>query len=351
LFSISGLGHAFEKGEEYGDETTIMGFSSSTKDGPRKCFNGQNLWHFGWFNSRAVMVDPFQVPQLLELAPFVDYDKTESYQPVLITVFDMHIVYNRAKGFNAETSEYQDKVTVAKEQDNINSELLAVLDTSNPKLEIPGILGTAKTLIIEICESVLGANGVDYYAVSIGLDESMCAVPTSYPTEQTPEPTPLPTLRPTPTPTRAPAPRPSPQPTTPMPFTTHTSMPTFELPELILGPPIEISLTEAPEVWLEPSTESPRPNWPPESIGSTRPPKINLQGPPIQAIDGSRISKPPDSAAITFAAVMFAILVTSLALLAFRWNQRRLEEQRRNLRILQYNASSQVKKYMQDPVK
>jgi hypothetical protein len=48
----TGLGHAFENGEEYGDETTIMGFSSSSKIGPSKCFNGQNIWHFGWFKVR-----------------------------------------------------------------------------------------------------------------------------------------------------------------------------------------------------------------------------------------------------------------------------------------------------------
>ncbi|CAB9498036.1 expressed unknown protein [Seminavis robusta] len=182
-----GLGHAFENGEEYGDETSIMGFSSSSKTGPSKCFNGQNIWHFGWFKSRSIMVDPFQGHHVVELAPFVDYDKIESYQAVLITVFDMHFVYNRAKGFNFETSEYQNKVTIAKEQNEINSELMAMIDMEHPIFTIENVFGTGKSLYVELCELVAGDAGEDYYVVSIGLDYSMC--PTPKPPKLTPSPT------------------------------------------------------------------------------------------------------------------------------------------------------------------
>ena len=34
------LDHASEGGEEYGDETGMMGYSYADQDSPKKCFNG-----------------------------------------------------------------------------------------------------------------------------------------------------------------------------------------------------------------------------------------------------------------------------------------------------------------------
>merc|ERR1711862_308480 len=119
-----GLGHAYQNGIEYDDETTLMGFSYPETDGPFKCFNGQNMWHLGWFRSRTAIIDTRKISspiatvnsflrgsgntqeqyiqnirisknkaQLVQLATFVDYDKTVDEQNVLIKIDDLFIVY------------------------------------------------------------------------------------------------------------------------------------------------------------------------------------------------------------------------------------------------------------------
>lgn len=340
-----------------GDETTIMGFSSSSKTGPSKCFNGQNIWHFGWFKNRSTMVDPFQGHQILELSPFVDFDKTNGYQVVLITIFDMHIVYNRAKGFNAETSEHQNKVTIVKEENEINSALLAVLDMDQPTFTIQNILGSEQSLYIQLCDSVVGQWEADYYTISIGLDYTMCAdkVTTASPTEQ---PTHFPTLSPTNSPT---TPMPTYLPTTRKP----SSSPTSYLPEIVLVPRETFTSVEVIDedfehlpVPLEENVATQLPQQPEESdspivytssLAPTIQPFQNQSAVGIISVNSALNESPRTYAAILVASFL-TLFVTCCACSGLRWNQRRLDEQKRNLRLLQYNASNQVKLYMQDPV-
>ena len=327
-------------------------------DGPSKCFNGQNIWHFGWFKNRSTMVDPFQGHQILELAPFVDFEKTNGYQVVLITIFDMHIVYNRAKGFNAETSEHQDKVTIVKEENEINSALLAVLDMGNPTFTVPNLLGSGRDLVVELCESVVGEWEADYYTISIGLDSSMCSKRFS-----TSSPTYWPTYHPTYSPTSTPTTwAPTYHPTTDAP----TASPTPFLPEIVLVPPQQpMSMELGGEDFVIPqdvtlSTEvSKKPD------GSDRPMLLQPSSGPVDSpmalhgqtgTDGgaaiSSLEKSNDlktRVAILFASFL-AVFASCCACACLRWKQRRLDEKKRNLRVLQYNASNQVKVYMQDPV-
>jgi len=46
-----GMSHSSENGEEYGDESCIMGGGFS-EDGPLLCFNGAKSWQLGWYASR-----------------------------------------------------------------------------------------------------------------------------------------------------------------------------------------------------------------------------------------------------------------------------------------------------------
>ena len=376
-----GLGHAFEDGEEYGDETTLMGFSSSSRTGPSKCFNGQNLFLLGWFPNRATMVDPFYMgSQLVELAPFVDYRETLDYQSVLVTVFDMHLVYNRAKTFNSGTpSEYADTVTISREEDDINSSLQAVMNLDHPVFQVSNVLGTGRTLIIELCQAFNNnpSGEADFYLLSIGLDESICPqkvqfmLPTSGPTAVTPQPTPVPTLPPTPAPTLVSEPEVPPT-STQMPTETPsrapmTDMPTIK-PTMRTRPPTSSWYGDGPLIDAPDNNNN---NNAPEDmvdekdvwvithdVNETQPPMVG----PFPPEDWGNVAvglnegvvveehSPTISTSIVFVVASLAGMVCVCAMTAVRYTQRKAEEQKRNARILKFNASRQVKIYMQDPV-
>lgn len=380
ITSFAGLGHAFEKGEEYADETSVMGFSSSSREGPRKCFNGQNIWQFGWFNDRRTSVDPFQGTQLIELAPFVDYDHTYSNQVVLVSVFDIHIVYNRAKSFNAETSEYPNTATITQELNQINSELLGVLDMNQPVFKIENFMETGRTLHIQVCETYTSSTSTspDFMLLSIGLDGPMCPntpSPTSKttPAPQTPSPTDA-TWAPTLNPTRAPSPAPTVKLpmivlNTPSPddLSRDTPSPSIGTPEkdvfipendvvMFTDPPKKPNLYDKPQISQEDPTPSPT-----ASQDDIATPSQSMSQDDIDEDNESRnegdfngaknaFNPEGETLAMIFCAASLALFTTCCMLAVFRWNQRRLDEQKRNLRILEYSASSQVKLYMQDPV-
>ena len=48
-----GMSHSSENGEEYGDESCLMGDGHAETGGPFTCYNGAKSWQMGWYNSRS----------------------------------------------------------------------------------------------------------------------------------------------------------------------------------------------------------------------------------------------------------------------------------------------------------
>jgi hypothetical protein len=308
------------------------------------------------------VIDPFEGHHVVELAPFVDFDIAYGFQAVLVTVLDMHIVYNRAKGFNIETSEYQDKVTIAKEENEINSELLATMDMGNPIFTINDFVVAGKTLHIELCETVDKEAGADYVVLSIGLDFGMC------PTRTSVEPSPSPTQNPIPATTSTNGPSLSP---TVVPTSIPTSAPKVFVPPLPQGLSSYYPVGNPDFVIIDSSVESS------EQSGSTPLEEDTLPGPfgeiqvaknkPDKLEEGStipttesfnsgetvraRIRSQPDNVVLAVLMSSIAALSTCCAYAAYMCYQRRSEEQKRNLRILQFDEGSRhVKVYMKNPL-
>jgi hypothetical protein len=212
-----GLLHANENGEEYEDKTGYMGSAPQILHYPEKCYNGQNHWHLGWYEDRALELDfgssDLDSPVLLYIAAFVDYDKTDEGFYVVVKIGDYYLQYNRARSFNKQTSEKGDTLTVVKYVSSIGTDLVVGLNWALPYWE--GSIEGEK-LVVELCETERGDNiSPDFMIVSVGRGESACSlasVPSSVikVPEETPSLTPVPsrfsrTLSPVPSPvTQAP---------------------------------------------------------------------------------------------------------------------------------------------------
>jgi Gametolysin peptidase M11 len=98
---LLGLKHARQDGDEYGDETSVMGRTSNALN---RCFNGYNFWKLKWFNddyaSEIITSSDSKLPVKLSLASFVDVSKLQSEQlqsVVVLKIDDYYLVYNRRK--------------------------------------------------------------------------------------------------------------------------------------------------------------------------------------------------------------------------------------------------------------
>jgi Gametolysin peptidase M11 len=169
-----GLLHSGRGGVEYGDVSGFMGYGANSETWPQKCFNGVKSWQLGWYQDRHLKVDVDDVSRPISLAAFVDYKRTSPDKPVLINIADKYfLMYNRAKGFNAETQAMQDQVTVTESTPSLSSSR-AGLDVGDRFSLVnfrPG-----RTLVIEVCSRLDGGSaGVDAMVVSIALDRSLCS--------------------------------------------------------------------------------------------------------------------------------------------------------------------------------
>ncbi len=171
-----GLLHSNLTNLQYMDFTSYMSAGYQTLYFPLKSFNGANNAQLGWFGDRTSYVDPANGGQMVTLATFVDYDKSNKNNPVLIQVgSDVFLQYNRAKDFNAQAQQDIDQVTIVLQQNNGTS-LLGAVDPSNSiQLTIPNFDGTGRTVVIQACSKGLGdSNSPDWMAVSVGYDRSFC---------------------------------------------------------------------------------------------------------------------------------------------------------------------------------
>jgi hypothetical protein len=175
-----GLGHANEDGSFYTDYTSYMSAGHKQTNWPAKSFNAQNHWHLGWYDDRSISVDPIvAAPQLLKIVAFVDYDKTHEGEYVVAEVgvddTSLYMQYNRAKGFNRDTEEKVDMLTIITAMEG-GTNLVAGLDLDANNYSVADFQGSGQDLLIEVCQVGVG-NGVDqpdYMIVSVGIGASLC---------------------------------------------------------------------------------------------------------------------------------------------------------------------------------
>jgi hypothetical protein len=75
----------------YGDSTGYMAAGYRATNWPRKCFNGEMHWQLGWFlrRQKTLAKNVLAAGRLIKLATFVDYDRTDTDEPVLVRIDDM----------------------------------------------------------------------------------------------------------------------------------------------------------------------------------------------------------------------------------------------------------------------
>jgi hypothetical protein len=138
------------------------------------CYNAENLWNLGWYDDRKTELD-LDNPSLLKIAAFVDYDKTTAgREHVLAKAGNIYFHYNRAKGMNKDTYEYQDHL-VLYQGTPMGSFLFAALHyPDKPSYDRTFPQGAFHA---EICEQVDGdgSSTPDYLVVSIGFGASLCS--------------------------------------------------------------------------------------------------------------------------------------------------------------------------------
>lgn len=202
-----GLLHSNENGEKYADQTGYMASGYKASHWPLKCFNGFNSWVLGWYKDRQVSVDPIASGAvLLKLAAFVDYELATEGEPVVVNILDQfYLQYNRAKGFNEDTGEKRDQVTITEDAGGGSDNRGGLSVGMSWKYE--KFRDTEEELIVAVCDGQQGEDGyADTVLVSIGIGESLCETlsPSASPSRA---PSTVPTARPTIAPSLAPSTR------------------------------------------------------------------------------------------------------------------------------------------------
>ena len=215
-----GLIHSNEDGVAYGDSTDYMAAGHKDTDWPRKCFNGYKNWQLGWYKDRQLNLDStssFEEGQLLKLASFVDFSRTDDDEYVLIVVAnELYLAFNLAMDFNIDTEEKRNQVTVTASGES-GSESLAGLKEQE-SYRVSNFQNSNKELVIEVCTRDRGKLGSYMMWISVAFDKSICdqveedTVVKGYQLEvdMTEPPTVTPTRKPvTQPPTSSPTPSPS----------------------------------------------------------------------------------------------------------------------------------------------
>ena len=76
------------------------------------CFNAAKSWQLGWYAERSAEINLEDYKITLNLDAFVDYNSVPSNEYVLLKVDTKYIIYNKQKGINSETQDFQNQVTI-----------------------------------------------------------------------------------------------------------------------------------------------------------------------------------------------------------------------------------------------
>jgi hypothetical protein len=168
-----------------------MGYSYSTDNSPRMCFNAAKSWKLGWYKERHQVVSVSNPSYIGKLSSVTD-DPDKAGPPMLIKILsprrggeDMYLNFNLGADFNSETKEGRDKVLIVArgKADYAESDLKAKLDTGED-YRISNFDGNGNAITVEV-SSISTADKVADVRVCLG----------SCPTR--PQPTNTPTERPT----------------------------------------------------------------------------------------------------------------------------------------------------------
>lgn len=170
-----GLLHSNADGVMYADRSGYMGSGYTDAAWPRKCFNGYNSWYFGWYSTRHLSFNPAAAngDQLIKLATFVDFDKAATDEYVVVNLNDQYYLqYNMAKGFNIDTEQKQNQVTITESLPS-GTDSRAGLSAGN-EFRIANFNGSTKTLVVTACKTLVGTGGSDIMEISVAMDKSLC---------------------------------------------------------------------------------------------------------------------------------------------------------------------------------
>jgi hypothetical protein len=149
--------------------------------------NGHKHWISGWFDSRAVEVEPLREGTVsVHLAGFVlslnDTSLSEDDAFVLRVGKDLYLQYNRGTGYNVDTM-FPNTVTITQDMgiDHDGSIHLAALSVGE-RYEFPNYSEKGHSLMIEVCRPQnslpVGESG-DFATISIhvdnGIDRTACS--------------------------------------------------------------------------------------------------------------------------------------------------------------------------------
>jgi len=127
-----GLGHSNQDEVAYGDQSSLMGFSYGSDDGPKMCFNAAKNFQLGWYENAKQSFYPLEYKNSVQnfvLNGVDDYQKEGTTNGELITLrlvefgdeynFDVnaygndyYIGYNRQTGINSGTVEAPNQVVI-----------------------------------------------------------------------------------------------------------------------------------------------------------------------------------------------------------------------------------------------
>jgi Gametolysin peptidase M11 len=239
-----GLLHSHANDDPYGDRTGYMGSGSTIQEWPRKCFNGYNTFLFQWYSSKHYSISDVTTngpTSAINLVAFVDNEfiannSSESPSYVIINIDDVYFLqYNRAKSFNIDTEQHQDKVTITQAVET-GSETIGAI-TFGEYFEISNYKNTQQSLRIEICSGgpiTLYETTIDMMKVSITMgdkEKSFCntILPTTAPVKIGPSSNPVSII-------------PTPPPVTAAPISSPTT-----------GPPVLVSMPLSPSLFKQPN--------------------------------------------------------------------------------------------------
>jgi len=114
------------------DQTGHMGYSSYAATNARKCYNGAKSWQTGWYQDRHEAIEPIELNanceqqiQLVGIAEYGDLVAGTGDQKVIVMVTEpaigneLHIIFNRATGINADTGSWPGSQPYEKVRDKV----------------------------------------------------------------------------------------------------------------------------------------------------------------------------------------------------------------------------------------
>ena len=177
-----GFKHSGKEDDSYADESGYMGYAVNELYSPRKAFNAHKHWISGWFDNRAIALEQPLLEHgavALPVVSFVDASREgvpEKFAAV-VRIGDLYLHYNRAKGYNNETSNDQkDLVTITSATNEIEVSYFAAALAPGETYSHANYDGNGTAaLVIQVCDLSVGGpvSDIDYATISIHLEDGV----------------------------------------------------------------------------------------------------------------------------------------------------------------------------------